>query len=186
MCIVSSSLTLIALLLLFALRRAISLAIQLVKEAADVIRTVPQIVFLTAAPVILYVGISMYFAIFSVYLASCGEIKDGELIWDRELRYSMIFHTCYVLWLVAIYVFVFPPPFIVLFLSLSVYISPSLVIYYQNWPKAYGCYWSRPQAAPAFRRDIIIYTFLSFFFMQKKKIGFSSSFLRCTRSSWLE
>eukprot|EP00298_Acanthocystis_sp_HF-20_P012344 c19844_g2_i1.p1 GENE.c19844_g2_i1~~c19844_g2_i1.p1 ORF type:complete len:637 (-),score=245.68 c19844_g2_i1:1197-3107(-) len=86
-----------ACLVVFLLSR-IRLAIALIRESAHVIRTLPQLMITPLIPAILLGFLLVYGIIFGSYLASCGTISNGHLVWDTTLRYAMIYHISYILW----------------------------------------------------------------------------------------
>eukprot|EP00299_Pterocystis_sp_00344_P016806 c8429_g1_i2.p1 GENE.c8429_g1_i2~~c8429_g1_i2.p1 ORF type:complete len:643 (-),score=98.17 c8429_g1_i2:75-2003(-) len=76
----------------------IQLSIALIHEAADVIRAMPQLILTPFIPVLLVGGVFMYGIFIAAFLASCGTIENGQLVWDRTLRRLMIYHVFFCLW----------------------------------------------------------------------------------------
>jgi len=93
--------TVVLLFVLAFMINRIRLAIALIKEAAAVMRWVPQLMLTPIIPAVSLTVVVAYSLIVGAFLASTGEIEDGELKWDRELRYSMIYHFGYALWVVV-------------------------------------------------------------------------------------
>jgi hypothetical protein len=88
-----------AMLVLLFLFHRIQLAIALVKEAADVLKAIPQLILTPIIPSIVVGLLVMYGTFIMALLASSGTIEEGELKWDRDLRYSMLYHVGFTLWM---------------------------------------------------------------------------------------
>eukprot|EP00299_Pterocystis_sp_00344_P010500 c4700_g1_i1.p1 GENE.c4700_g1_i1~~c4700_g1_i1.p1 ORF type:complete len:659 (+),score=150.75 c4700_g1_i1:62-1978(+) len=85
------------LIFLFMVHR-IQLSIALIHEAADAIKTMPQIMLTPFLPVLILAGVFMYGIFIAALLASTGTIENGELHWDRSLRRLLIYHIFFCMW----------------------------------------------------------------------------------------
>lgn len=91
-------LTVVFLCLLIFMFNRIRLAIALIKEAADVMKTIPQILLTPIIPIMM-TGLFFFYCLFiGALLASCGTIVNGSLHFDQQLRYSVFFHIFFSFW----------------------------------------------------------------------------------------
>eukprot|EP00300_Choanocystis_sp_HF-7_P030175 c38942_g1_i1.p1 GENE.c38942_g1_i1~~c38942_g1_i1.p1 ORF type:complete len:648 (-),score=109.16 c38942_g1_i1:42-1985(-) len=91
-------LTVIYLCLMIFMFNRIRLAIALVKEAADVMKTIPQILLTPLIPIVFTALFFFYCLFIGALLASCGTIANGTLQYDQKLRYSVFFHIFFSFW----------------------------------------------------------------------------------------
>jgi len=88
----------VLLCILIYLRNRINLAIALVKEAADCIRNIPQLLLQPIAPVIFIVIFVAYFIAGATLLVASGELVEGSLQFDEDLRRAMFYHVFFCMW----------------------------------------------------------------------------------------
>eukprot|EP00301_Raphidiophrys_heterophryoidea_P001518 c10729_g1_i1.p1 GENE.c10729_g1_i1~~c10729_g1_i1.p1 ORF type:complete len:637 (-),score=125.26 c10729_g1_i1:235-2145(-) len=91
--------TIISLFVLVFMINRIRLAIALVRESADVLITMPQILFTPLLAMIVFGVIFSYGIFISALLASCGTIADGSLQYDMHLRLLILYHVFFCLWM---------------------------------------------------------------------------------------
>jgi len=85
------------LVLLFLFHR-IQLAIALIKESADVMKAMPHLIMTPITPTIAVGMFGMYGIFIAAMLASSGTIEEGELKWDKTLRYYILYHFFFCVW----------------------------------------------------------------------------------------
>lgn len=85
-------------LVLLYLKNQINFAIALVKESADVIKAIPQIILQPIWPTVGLILLALYFVAGGTLIVCCGELVDGSLHFDETLRRALFFHLAFCMW----------------------------------------------------------------------------------------
>ena len=122
------ALTVLFVLVLIAIRRRITLAIQVIKEASRALSAVRSMIMLPLLPLVLFVGFAVGWAVMALYMYSVGVYEDvvtpnqvlysfysatrndnptysKQFVWDKNYKYLFILHFFMFLWTSEFFVY---------------------------------------------------------------------------------